>query len=275
MLNVQKNPVPHVSFYVDNAVFQVDNTIFKVPSRYFHENSEAFGAASKISAGNAIGEGSSDANPIKLSPLPHGTKAEDFALLVQIVMSFTFNLPVPTNYTLRDWVSTLKLATAWEFEDIRTVAINSITAGRRDTSSYDEWIGILEFCWNLPGFAELRELAIGRVSGLQKWTPMQKIDNGRRYRVRQWVLEGLRELADAPSLPTAKEIESLGFQIAMNFFFLREEVLKRCSRCARILECPSTHRYGTKERCDLSLVEQYFGQELSKIEPPIHVKKTP
>ncbi|KAG7091226.1 hypothetical protein E1B28_010277 [Marasmius oreades] len=259
----------HSKLYIDTMIFQVDNAIFKVPSRYFHEKSEAFGIASKISAENLNGEGSSDENPIKLSPLPHDANAEDFELLVNVIMSFTFNLPPPTGYTLCQWFAVLKLATAWEFSDIRTLAMKSITDDK--TRIYDQWFGIFVSCWNLEGFTELRELAITRVSGLQKWSAMQKINNGRWYCVRRWATEGLKDLAEAPSLPSFQEIESLGLHTVVNFMLLREAVLKRCTHCAsgysRVLRCSNCDStVSTQARCNLVLVEKYCAQELSQIE---------
>ncbi|KAF9268470.1 hypothetical protein L218DRAFT_852902 [Marasmius fiardii PR-910] len=238
--------VRHGNLYIDTVVFQVEHTVFKIPSRYFNEKSEVFGAASNISAGCQAQEGSSDENPIILSPLPHDTNANDFELLVNIIMSLTFKLPPPTNYTLHQWLSVLKLATAWEFFEIRTLAMKSIAADKT-------------------------RLVINRVSGSQKWSAMQKIRNGRGYRVRQWVSEGLTELADACSLPPVEEIETLGFQM-MNLLFLREKVPKGCPECRNSGDfwCSycNTKLPRKANRCDLALVEKYFSKELSKIKPP-------
>lgn len=64
---------------------QVDKTLFKVPARYFHDKSGVFGTASNISAGLPGGEGSSEENPIDLSPLPYDATMEDFECLVRII----------------------------------------------------------------------------------------------------------------------------------------------------------------------------------------------
>ncbi|KAF9268484.1 hypothetical protein L218DRAFT_512615 [Marasmius fiardii PR-910] len=271
-MKAQKDLARHDDFYVDTVVFQVDNTIFKVPSRYFHEKSEAFATAAKISTENPTGEGSSDANPIKLSPLPHGTRAKDFALLTKVVMSLTFNLTASFTYTLTQWVSVLKLATAWEFNDIRTLAMKSITDHKDGT--YEEWFATFEFCWNLAGFTELRAVAIIRVDGLQKWTPVQKVHYGRGYWVRRWVSEGLRELILAPTLPDAKDIESLGLQTVVIFLVLREQAVKRCMPCKREGTSRRSNYSGPSylsdsERCSLADVENHFSEELSLIKPPI------
>ncbi|KAF9268471.1 hypothetical protein L218DRAFT_983913 [Marasmius fiardii PR-910] len=260
----------HGKLYIDVTVIQIDKTIFKIPFRYFKENSEVFRAASEVSAGSQTGEGLSDENPIKLSPLPHDAKAEDFELLVNVVMAFTFNLPPPTGYTLLQWLAVLKLATAWEFSDIRALAMKSITADQ--TRNYDQWFEIFEFCWNLVGFSELRELAISRVFGLQNWSPMQKFENGRGYRVRGWAFDGLKELAEAPNLPSPKDLENLGFRMVLNFLFLREEVRNRCSYCAQQVDamlcynCRNGWGSSKRERCDHAVIEKYFAQELSQIE---------
>ncbi|KAK1235815.1 hypothetical protein PQX77_000949 [Marasmius sp. AFHP31] len=120
--------VRHGSSYLDTIVFRVESTI-RVPSRYFHDGSTAFGAASKISYGNhdQDGEGLSDENPIILSPLPYNATVDDFEQLVKVIMALTFNLPTHTDYTLGQWVSVLKLASVWDFTNVKKLATKSIT----------------------------------------------------------------------------------------------------------------------------------------------------
>ncbi|KAL0563023.1 hypothetical protein V5O48_019056, partial [Marasmius crinis-equi] len=175
-MSIKETRVRHAKLYLDTVVFQVDNTIFKVPSRYFHENSEAFGAASKIAAGSQDGEGFLDENPILLSPLPYDADANDFEQLANIIMALTLNFPTPANYTLHQWLSSLKLATAWEFSAVRELAMKSITEIKAE--NYEEWISILKFCWNRVEFTDLRELSINRVTDLQRWDGMTKIEMG-------------------------------------------------------------------------------------------------
>ncbi|KAG7091224.1 hypothetical protein E1B28_010275 [Marasmius oreades] len=137
-------------------------------------------------------------------------------------MSFTFSLPPPTGYTLHQWFAVLKLATAWEFSDIRTLAMKSMILDKTRVYGIGQWFGIFESCWNLDDYTEPRELAITRVSSLQKWSAMQKINNGRWYCVRQWAsTEGLKDLAEA---------ECSGFQ-TMDLLSLREVISKPCPHC--------------------------------------------
>ncbi|KAL0072524.1 hypothetical protein AAF712_000287 [Marasmius tenuissimus] len=254
---------------------QVDNAIFKVPSRYFHDKSEAFGAASKIvSVGHShqegLGEGASDENPITLSPLPHDTTADDFEHLVKIILALTLDLATPTNYTLHQWLSVLKLSTAWEFSDIRELAMRSLKDSKE--GNLTQWTAILDFCWNRVDFVEARELAVTRVSELQTWGSMTSVRMGRQYFVSKWVSIGLRGLVNAPELPSTDDLTTLGFDTVMKFLYLRDEVVKRCERCGNPLTCDgysscrrNSYRYTPRNRCELGEVENHFRDELTRI----------
>ncbi|KAJ8076631.1 hypothetical protein AAF712_000270 [Marasmius tenuissimus] len=262
--------VRHGSLYLDTIVFRVENTIFKVPSRYFHDKSAAFGAASKISHGNQDGEGLSDENPIILSPLPHNATVGDFEQLVKVIMALTFNLPTPTDYTLVQWVSVLKLASVWDFTDLKKLAMKSITEYKNLKANLSRWTEILDFCWNRAGFSELRELAIHRASGLETWDPMTKISMGRKYLVRKWVSAGLLALVTAPGLPSTKDLHSLGIDIVVIFLCLRDEVVRKCPNCGQALACDGMCRFQGargRSRCELADIEKCFKEELSRIVP--------
>ncbi|KAK1231659.1 hypothetical protein PQX77_005225 [Marasmius sp. AFHP31] len=270
MSNKVEDAVRHGKFYLDTVVFRIDNAIFKVPSRYFHDRSEAFGAASKISAGHScqegLGEGSSDENPITLSPLPHDSTADDFEHLVKIILALTLDLATPTNYTLHQWLSVLKLSTAWEFSDVRELAMRSLKDSKEGTLA--QWTVILDFCWNRPDFMEVRELAIIRMSNLEKWVPMTKINTGRKYLVSKWVSNGLWGLVIAPGLPSPDDLQTLGFDTVMNFIYLRDIVMKRCSKCGHTLSCDSacgSYYRDRRNRCELRDVENQFRDELTRI----------
>ncbi|KAG7091210.1 hypothetical protein E1B28_010262 [Marasmius oreades] len=195
--------------YLDTLItFQVNDTIFKVPPKYIHENSEVFGAGSQISAES--GEGSSDAHPVKLSPLPHDCTADDFRCLLKIIMALTVGLPIPTNYGLDKWLSVLKLSTAWYFSDVRTLAMEQVSRSKTNYTK-DQWITVLDFAHNNSvQFTDLRDLAITRVSGFRFDSKVDQVLLGRKYLHKPWIIEGFRELANVYELPSLAELRTLG-----------------------------------------------------------------
>ncbi|KAF9268487.1 hypothetical protein L218DRAFT_1072983 [Marasmius fiardii PR-910] len=194
--------------YLDTLItYQVDGTVFKIPPKYIHENSEVFGAGAQISAES--GEGSSDANPVKLSPLPHGCNAVDFKNLLKIIIALTVGLPTPTNYTSDQWLSVLKLSTAWYFSDVRELAMREVSRPNADYTR-DQWITMLDFAHTSDQFADLRDLAITRLPFDYSQSRVEQILLGRRYRHKPWIIQGLRELANANDLPPLTELHPLG-----------------------------------------------------------------
>ncbi|KAG7091211.1 hypothetical protein E1B28_010263 [Marasmius oreades] len=181
------DPQRDTELYLDTLItFKVDDTIFKIPPQYMHEESEVFSAGAQISAES--GEGSSDANPVNLSPLPHGCT---------------------TRYTLNQWFSVLKFSTAWCFSDIRMLAMEQIS--RLQTNyTRDQWITVLDFAYTSDLFTDLRDLAIKRISGFYVSSRVDQVLLGRKYFHKPWMIEGLRELANANDLPSLKELRPLG-----------------------------------------------------------------
>ena len=140
-----------------------------------------------------------------------------------------------------------------------------------------EWNVILDFCWNRAGFRELRELSITRISAVEGWTAITKIEMGHKYLVRQWVLNGLWTLVVAPQLPPLQDLRALGFDTVMNFLYLRDEVMRRCAKCGHQVSCSGScdnnYRREKKNRCELKDVETHFTDELARIESSLDGKK--
>ncbi|EEB90406.1 hypothetical protein MPER_11394 [Moniliophthora perniciosa FA553] len=203
----------HDQYYIETIVYQVENTLFRVPSRYFHEKSEVFSGASQIST--TRGEGSSDDNPVKLV-LPQDANTNDFLQLIRVICPLTFDLPVPTNLSHGDWVSVLKLSTAWCFNDLRKLAITKLSGSDGLDSSGSGYFH-------------------------------ERVELGRRYSVKSWLLEGLEGLSaanDTNPLPLEK-LETLGLKTAMRLVYIKNFhltfKLKSPGLCGKSREdCPVT-----------------------------------
>ncbi|ESK97284.1 hypothetical protein Moror_17849 [Moniliophthora roreri MCA 2997] len=245
-------PHRHQLYYVETIVYQVDNILFRVPSRYFHEKSEGFSGASQISA--TTDEGSSDDKPVKLF-LPQGATAEDFLQLVRVIYPLTVGLPPPSDLSRTEWISVLKLATAWVFGDIRKLAITKLS--------------------NLHGALDSNGESL-------LW-----IDLGRRYSVKAWVLEGLKGLAatNSTTLLPLEKLESIGSDTAMRLLYIRNQQLlnkmknpRLCGKAREEISMPG-YSYGSCNTCgcprvdhplkaetEATSVEVIFKDELAAVE---------
>ncbi|KAK1231658.1 hypothetical protein PQX77_005224 [Marasmius sp. AFHP31] len=212
--------------YLDTIIFQVEETIFKVPSRYFPEKSEVFAGGAQISAetsGTDGCEGSCDANPVKLSPLPHECTADDFRCFVRIVAALTIGLPIPTEFSLVQWLAVLKLSTGWCFSEIRELAMKRVTETQGSAFGKDQWIVLLDFCQDRDHFKDLRDLTIKRISAYGDTSSLSKVLMGRKYRCETWIVQGLTELANSDNLPPLNELKVLGADTVATILYMTYE----------------------------------------------------
>ncbi|KAL0564530.1 hypothetical protein V5O48_017515 [Marasmius crinis-equi] len=234
-------PRRHDVFYTDTIVFNVNDTLFRVPSRYFHEKSTVFGDAFQLSA-EFGSEGASDEQPVTL-PLPLEASTDDFVNLLKVIWPLTVNQPCPTDLTRGEWISVLKLSTFWQFTETRNLAIAQIS--KTDLSMAD------------------------------------KIVFGRRYRVRQWYLDGLKVLASpstrVPGLEDLKALQ-LGEDTALRLLCARDRMPPSCGKFLETfgndpqeyngLNCSGCGVAVNKHlrRATCPLVEDLFAEELSGLE---------
>ncbi|KAF9268491.1 hypothetical protein L218DRAFT_1072986 [Marasmius fiardii PR-910] len=254
-------------FYFDTITFQVDDTIFKVPSQYIHEKSEVFDAGAQISAESD--EGSSDANPVKLSPLPHGCNANDFRCLLRIIIALTVGLPTPTNYNSDQWLSVLKLSTAWYFSDIRKLANEQISRPQVNYTK-DQWVKVLDFAHNSDQFTDLRDLAITRISAIRFNSRVDQVLLGRKYLHKPWIIEGLKELANMSSLPSVAELNRLGQGTVVSLLYMAynrvQSMVATPNRSQGYYTYPTVSDSGRGPYSDRE-VEEQFRDEISSLFP--------
>ncbi|TFK20740.1 hypothetical protein FA15DRAFT_646591, partial [Coprinopsis marcescibilis] len=156
-------PVRHRSFYFENCIFLVEGTLFAIPKFRFQKLSPIFSAMFSVPTGDVV-EGTSDSAPIVLE----GVKKVDFERLLAImyptyeISSSAASSTSPLT-TSEEWISVLKLATLWEMEKIRKLAIHHLSC-----------------------------------TGMLSST--QKVQLAREYRVRKWFVEGITNITRSPTL---------------------------------------------------------------------------
>ncbi|KAL0563598.1 hypothetical protein V5O48_018469 [Marasmius crinis-equi] len=249
----------HSQLYLETIVFQIENTLFRVPSRYFHEHSEVFKSASNISKN----DDHSVEQPIELSPLPHGANAEDFGYLARIIIVLTAGFAAPNEYGLLQWLSVLKLASAWEFIEIRELAMARIRnfSGQGPGTAREKWLSVLEFCWDLPTFSDLRDITISCLSRSSGVPAIEQVVLGRRYLVKSWLIKGLKGLGTEPALPPLDQLKrDLGTDLTLQLLYFRDYVSTHSCK----YNCHDSRRGHGEQSKYVDKVEEYFPDELSR-----------
>ncbi|KAI0328051.1 hypothetical protein GY45DRAFT_1255838 [Cubamyces sp. BRFM 1775] len=176
-------------FYCRDVIFKVEGVLFKVSRRPFEEDSEAFSTAfalPPLDYPDGI-EGSSDANPIELG----GIDADEFRSLLRVLFPGAHD--ISRTMSKDQWISALKLATMWDFENVRQKAI-----------------------------AELLKLV-----------PLhgERVRLARVYDIPGWIEPALLKLVQQDTL-NASDLEALGWATVAKLIQIRESVsFKDCCAC--------------------------------------------
>ncbi|KAI0753397.1 hypothetical protein C8Q80DRAFT_1305697 [Daedaleopsis nitida] len=188
-------PVPHTDYYFDdgNLVILVENTLFRLFRSTFTRHSAVF--RDLFSLPGPVGipvDGLDDDHPLHFS----GISAVEFERLLWIL--YPFNYGSWRAHTLDEWTSILSLATRWDFNDVRALAIRSIQA----------------------------------LDGL---SPVDKIALAHEYDVTgRWVLAAYTTLCERPEPLSIAEATRLGLETATRVAQVREQLRAGGSRSARM-----------------------------------------
>ncbi|KAH6908547.1 hypothetical protein BKA70DRAFT_1280145 [Coprinopsis sp. MPI-PUGE-AT-0042] len=147
----------------------------------------------------SVGEGISDDKPIVLE----GYKSEDFECLLKLLLPPPFE-PSPPALSKQEWASVLKLATIWQMDKARKVAIDQLSA--LDLS------------------------------------PIEKIQYAREYHVSAWLKEGIAAIANDFGKYEMEELgNTLGWKTASLVLSLRDKAKPKAPQWkewAKDWECP-------------------------------------
>ncbi|KAF6759571.1 hypothetical protein DFP72DRAFT_885469 [Ephemerocybe angulata] len=170
-------------FYDDTPVtLQVENTLYRIPKRILVEHSQIFKDMFELpppEGPSAVSEGSCEENPIVL---PGCTNAEFEVLLELLIAPHSLQTGYHISIGTGPWISILKLATMWEMSQVRKRAIAELSERGR----YDEPVG-----------------------------SVKRVQLGRAYGVKRWLLRGYVDLVNTKPLPGIDELASeLGWETA-------------------------------------------------------------
>ncbi|KAI0735308.1 hypothetical protein C8Q76DRAFT_610069 [Earliella scabrosa] len=236
-------PVPHPDYYFEdgNLVILVENTLFRVFRSTFIRHSAVF--RDLFSLPGPVGgptEGQDDDCPLHFS----GISAVEFERLLWVLYPPYVSQPS----TPDEWTSILSLATRWDFNDVRALAIK-----------------------------QLQTLDM---------SPTDKIVIAREYDVGgRWVLNAYTALCERPEPLSLPEASRLGLETAMRIAQLREQLRAGGRKSSRIggyhaLTRSAAVRHGTasaatsgrparSERLQWGIGKSFLDQH--DIPPPVRI----
>ncbi|KAG6326600.1 hypothetical protein ID866_12489 [Astraeus odoratus] len=151
-------------------------------------------------------EGSSDELPIHLP----GVRADEFRLLLKVLLTSSFgsqgNLPNSPD----EWLSVIKLARMWEMDEVCKKAIKMMP------------------------YSSVNKNAV------------EKVRLAFQYDIDEWLVPGLNELAKRPEPVSVKDVELLGWEIALKVVEVRESLVistqepQESSRSGKSATTPAT-----------------------------------
>jgi len=174
----------HRLYFVDgNIIFRAGNILFNVHRYFFVRDSPLFQTMFFLPPGEGEEvEGRSDEKPIHLS----GVSPIQFEHFLDILYPLAFGV---YSGGLSKWTDVLDLATRWEFDSIRALAI-----------------------WELNAIPD------------EKIPLVNRIDIGRRLGIREWLLPSYVDFITRPGPVTIEEARILGMEDVVIIFQSREAI---------------------------------------------------
>jgi len=171
-LGTMRLPIRDDSYFFADITFSVEDCLFKVPRYAFEQNSEAFAKIFLLPASESYQQ------PLQLT----GILKEDFLIFLQVLYpKDCTRLP---SLVKREWASVLKLATMWEFTDLRLLAIRSLAPMLDD--------------------------------------PIEQIDLAKNCDVKEWLLPAMNKLAQREQPMGIEDTARLGVETVLKIGAVRE-----------------------------------------------------
>ncbi|KAJ7188792.1 hypothetical protein C8R46DRAFT_1341462 [Mycena filopes] len=171
------------NYYLDTVTFKVENVLFKIPKWQFETNSGVFATTFSLPQSEEKGEveGSDDEHPFRLD----GISRVEFQTFLKVLYPLSPIAKTPSLFPV-EWIQVLKLASLWDFVELRTFAIEQLNV-----------------------YAESLDC-------------IARIQLGRDYDVSTWIRSGYTELARRRTPITSDEASKIGFEVALQIYQLRE-----------------------------------------------------
>ncbi|KAH6913082.1 hypothetical protein BKA70DRAFT_1421345 [Coprinopsis sp. MPI-PUGE-AT-0042] len=168
-------------YFFDTILFKVTDVGFRLPAYPFVQESDTF-----VSQYNLNLDGQENRTAVELIDI----EVDDFKNFLKVLLPKHSRYGAQPRVTTVEWLSTLKLASKWHFNDLRKVAI-----------------------------AELSQTALG---------PIEQICLAREHYVSAWLLEGYEGLVHRGTGITEGEAETIGWRTALRLSAIVVANARRC-----------------------------------------------
>lgn len=215
-----------------SIVFLVDGYLFRVPRYYFASCSDIFCSVFSLPTdGSKSIEGSSDEEPFHLE----GISRTEFKSFLRVMYPLkTTILGGEPALSKSEWIAALKLATLWNFRDIRQLAISRLSD----------------------------------LTGSKALTATEKITLAKAYKVSRWLLQGYHDLSRRTQVISVDEARTLGIETTVLLHHVREQIASTfCSPSTHAgREFFNVYVNRREEQNFESMVRKTFKEELDEVE---------
>jgi hypothetical protein len=120
-----------------------------------------------------------------------------------------------------EWVSVLELSCMWQMAKVQEMAVKRII---KFQLSSDGQMDLLRLSTKLE-IKEIRNAVVQTLSSALQ--PSELVQRGIEWRVRSWLLQGYKQLVEAPVGILAEDEKRLGWQTTSKLFRIRDEYLQK------------------------------------------------
>jgi hypothetical protein len=127
---------------------------------------------------------------------------------------------VAENLSFHQWISVLHLLALWNMEKLSRRVLEKMSASSK---KIEDWTALLDMLAINHPLSEARTLAIQKISSMSgSLGGTQMVLLGRKYQVRNWVRDGVRQLVTQGSF-SADDEGKLGSQTLLQLYRIRED----------------------------------------------------
>ena len=149
-----------------------------------------------------------------------------------------------------EWVAVLELSCMWQMATVREMAVRKILDYRVGADGQKD---ILKLSSRL-GITEIRDAAIRALSSTLQ--PIEMVELGIDWKVDSWLLQGYKQLVEAPGGISEEDEHRLKWERASKLFRIRDEYLQTLHKHS------SSRQSSIANNIVLSQIKEMFAKEL-------------
>ncbi|KAI6043408.1 hypothetical protein EDC04DRAFT_3088107 [Pisolithus marmoratus] len=157
----------HVEFYTHTVTFLVEDHLFRIPQEPLETESTVFRDMFLLPQGDSeTVEGQSDTSPVVLQ----GVSKNEFESLLRALLYRQHGAKKGSGLDQAQWVPVLRLSTMWEFDELRSVAIQHPDQPSPSFNAVDKF--------TLASKYEIKEWYLPALLALARWSKPISVEEG-------------------------------------------------------------------------------------------------